>query len=80
VQFLAVVDVEQLDYSGADGEDLMGFQAAVIDQQDFIRDPQGFSQLHQRSLMPPADVFFWNVMTTLEDTLPNALDIRLNGI
>jgi hypothetical protein len=30
--------------------------------------------------MPPADVFFRNVMTALEDTLPNALDIRLNGI
>ncbi len=80
MQFLTVVDVERLDHPGADREGLMRFQAAVIDQQDFIRDPQGLGQLHQRSFMPPADPFFRNVMTALEDTLPNALDIRLNEI
>lgn len=79
VQLLTVVDVERLDHPGADRDDLMRFQAAVIDQRDFIRDPQGLGQLHQRSFIP-ADVFFRNVMTALEDTLPNALDIRLNGI
>jgi hypothetical protein len=39
VQLLAVVDVERLDHAGANCEDLMRFQAAVVDQQDFIRNP-----------------------------------------
>ncbi len=30
--------------------------------------------------MPPADVFLRDVVTALEDTLSNALDVRLNGI
>jgi hypothetical protein len=47
---LTVVDIEGLDHAGADGEDFVRLEAAVVHQDHFIRNPKSFGQCELRDL------------------------------